>query len=352
MNMFLMSKDTVVAVINFDTFLFDIKQQDLMPFALRGEGVNLFTLRDWLADRVLSISRSNAKKIIDVLHLNQNDRIGMCFACKALSLTDCYWLKVEGSKHMWKDVNLYDNSLSKAVARVALTGEYISVQGRIRTPELTVNGAYAKCWRRINNELYLYKASSGQDNKKEHLVEILCSDILDILGVEHVKYEEANSGLRKTCRCKNMATQKLSICDMEYVYGYGNRNKINVDAWLRKQPLFFEMLVVDYLINNTDRHTGNWGIYFDADTGKAVSLHPLFDHNLAMYLDGSPMSKVIEGKTLEQCARYAKTKTNITVEKLKKWVSKSDTKKRFKKIFGGTKEYDAFIDRINKYDKM
>ena len=61
-----------------------------MPFALRGNNVDLFTVRDWISERVLNISRSNAKKIISALGLNQNNRIEICFACKGIALTDCY----------------------------------------------------------------------------------------------------------------------------------------------------------------------------------------------------------------------------------------------------------------------
>lgn len=184
-----MSKDIAIAKIDFNNMIFKVYKEELMPFALRGQGVNLFTVRDWISERVLNISRSNAKKIISSIGLNQNNRISMCFACKGLSLTDCFGFKTEDdTESTWDNVNLYNNSLSKAVAKIDLTGEYVSIQGKIRTPELTGQGAYAKCWKRINGETYLYKSGSKQGNGIEHRIAVICSNILDSLGIEHIEY--------------------------------------------------------------------------------------------------------------------------------------------------------------------
>lgn len=41
------------------------------------------------------------------------------------------------------------------------------------------------------------------------------------------------------------------------------------------------MWIVDYLICNNDRHFGNYGMYYNADTMEIIRMHPLFDHNKA-----------------------------------------------------------------------
>lgn len=41
-----------------------------------------------------------------------------------------------------------------------------------------------------------------------------------------------------------------------------------------------DMLVVDALILNTDRHLGNFGFLIDNDTGIIIGTAPLYDHNL------------------------------------------------------------------------
>ena len=349
--MYLMSKNVKLAQIDFDTMLFEVFRPDLMPFALRGNNVTLFTVRDWMNDRVLNLSRSNAKKIISACGYDQKDRIAMCCACKGLSLTDCYWLKYEQDTTTWEEVNLYKNSLSSAVATIALTGEYVSISGKPRTPELTNGGSYAKCWKRHKDGIYLYKSGSLQGTGKEHLVEVLCSDLLDTVDVEHIKYTLTETDGKQVSCCKNMTDENISICDMNYIFGYFNRNNKQQDLnrFLNNSPLYWKMLIIDYLIYNDDRHSGNWGVYFNANTGAILQLHPLFDHNLALDLHISGMSQVISGKSLEDVAHYAKKHCNLDVTKMKKIMLTKTIKNRFFEIFGSYQEYDAMLIRLNNY---
>ena len=348
--MYLMSKDIEVALINFDTNTFKVYKPDLMPFDLRGKGVDLYNVRDWLSDRVLSISRSNAKKIVSALKLNQNNRIQICLACKGLSLSDCYWLKAfNDTESTWENVNLYRNSLNKAIAQIALTGNYVTIQGKIRTPELTGQGVYAKCWKRMYGDIYLCKSGSRMGKGNEALVEILCSDILEQLDINHVDYIQSNAGGRIVSRCRNIANENISICEIDSFRNYCNRENLDLNKWLESQKLYFQMLIVDYLILNEDRHSGNWGIYFDANTGKPLRLHPLFDHNGAFDNNGDKMSKAIDGMTLKEAAKYGKTKVKVNTYKLETWLKDRATKFRFRKIFGRDREYNEFIHRIKEY---
>lgn len=348
--MYLMSKDIKILYFDFNTLQFKVLVPELLPFAIRGKEVNLFTLYNWLLNRVLSLSRSNAKTLLSALHLDQNDKLNICFYCHALSLTDCFWTQEDNSNLKWKDINLYSNSLNKAVAEVALIGKYISIQGKVRTPELTGDGSYAKCWRRLKDGLYLYKSGSLQGNGKEYLIDILCSDILDRLHVDHVKYTEAQTGLIKVSRCKNMTDLSRSICEMDYFSGYCNRNNLNLNKFLEAQTNYFNMFVVDYIIANTDRHSANWGVYFNADTGKVIRLHPLYDHNISLAHTEDIMSKVIMGKTREECAKMFKYRAKVNIFELKSWLKTKEAKNRFERIFGkNCIEYKEINQRVNKY---
>jgi len=68
--------------------------------------------------------------------------------CRAVSLLDNYWLKMEGDAATWAETNLRHNKLNEVIAQVALHGKSLTLQGSMQTPELTTNGAYAKAWRR------------------------------------------------------------------------------------------------------------------------------------------------------------------------------------------------------------
>ena len=45
------------------------------------------------------------------------------------------------------------------------------------------------------------------------------------------------------------------------------------------------MLAFDFLINNSDRHFGNFGFLRDVNTLELVSFAPLFDHGKSMWDD-------------------------------------------------------------------
>ena len=44
---------------------------------------------------------------------------------------------------------------------------------------------------------------------------------------------------------------------------------------------YYMMNIIDYLIGNTDRHWGNWGVLIDNKTNKPVRLYDLMDFNKA-----------------------------------------------------------------------
>ena len=51
---------------------------------------------------------------------------------------------------------------------------------------------------------------------------------------------------------------------------------LNLDAYS-----YYMMNIIDYLIGNTDRHWGNWGLLLDNETNKPIRLYDLMDFNKA-----------------------------------------------------------------------
>lgn len=86
---------------------------------------------------------------------------------------------------------------------------------------------------------------------------------------------------------------------------------LNIDA-----ENTYRMFIVDYLISNPDRHSLNWGLFYNCDTMQILGLHPLFDHNNAF--DTGVMQRVDGGnshfysnKTMLDVARMAKNRCNF-----------------------------------------
>lgn len=311
-DMLLMCKDIPVMRINFDSLVFDVLNEALLLFTLKGRvstlpelsdfptryevkqqliaiDKNKGAIRSWLANRTLLLSRANAKKLYQAFRLDQTQdetsRAKLAISCRALSILDNYWVKLDTDDITWDEVNLRHNSLNQAIAQIALHGTSLSLQGSLVSPEFTTNGAYAKAWRRDEDgSLWLYKLNDMQSTAK---IEVVVSNILDCTNVNHCHYEAREDMDKYVCACPAMTSDEVSIADGLTFIGYCNRLGINPDEYLKEHDKdnYYNMFIVDYLIANPDRHGQNWGIAYDSETMEILGLHPLFDHNNAFNND-------------------------------------------------------------------
>lgn len=363
-DLYIMLEDTAVMRVNFDTGIYNILQDKLLPWELKGrirnvEDVDLSTQHgvtqasiilsknynaviSFLSRRVLSLSRDNAKKLYQAFNFSQSQdpesKAKIAISCRAVSLQDNYWVKLDGDDTKWKDINLRHNSLSEAVAQITLHGTSLTLQGKITTPEWSGSGTYAKAWRRLGNDLVLLKA--GSKDPTESQIEVMVSKLLDKTNVNHLQYWKTYDNDTMVCACKCMTTDDISILPAENFSSYCNANgldyyeevlKIDADA-------IYKMWIVDYLVSNRDRHGMNWGFFYNARTMEILGCHPLYDHNnafdKAMMENPNTEYAYGDGMTIQQAAKKAAKFTNF---KFTKPVTRRD--------FLTTSQYDSFIKR-------
>lgn len=314
-NIQLMLKDTVVMEINFDEVLYDVKKPELLPFELRGciqdigevrsnlskyevtqmlvkQRKNYDAIIGYLANRVLPITRENAKKVYNLFNFEQVQgepaKARIAIMCRALSLQDNFGLRVDNSSAAWDSVNLRKISLSEAVAQVSLHGTSFTLTNKkeeaMRTPDLTGQGSYAKAWVREPGGLYLYKR--GSNGVMESKIEVMVSGLLDNCNVDHLKYEAAESNGEYVCKCKCMTHDTISILPGMDFHSYCNRRGLDSreEALKIDAEAIYKMWIVDYLISNRDRHGLNWGFFYNCDTMEILGCHPLYDHNKSFYI--------------------------------------------------------------------
>ena len=338
----LMHKDTLVLEYKPNE-LCSVVNEELIPFMLKGS-IDSFTvalddidikdakiflrkmikandiLTAWLANRVLPLTRKNAKKIYNIYCLSQSqspfERAKIAIMCRAVSLLDDYWIKVGTDTIKWEEVNLRHRQLNEVITQVALRGTVPRICGRptiTDTPELTTNGAYAKAWQRAEDgTLWLYKM--GAHDTSESRIEVMVSNLLDKCNVEHVHYEMDDD----CCKCPCITTDELSIIPAEDFITYCNQAGLSPDKEMFRIDAdgIYKMWIVDYLIANRDRHSQNWGFFVDSDTNKVLKCHPLFDHNNAFDVDymqnpDSSYQAVASNKTMRECAQYAMKKVDF-----------------------------------------
>lgn len=286
----IMHQDKVVALIDIKTGYVKIVSQVFMPHSLYFEDVvdveaaisNISNFNHWCATRLLSLDRKYAKEILNSIGAKQaltdKDRAKIALSYRCLSLRDLYWVKENGDTTNYNDVNLYHHSLDDALVDIALRGKNITVNNsNLIASDLSTNGLFPKAWVRQGNEFILLKDGGIEMVHREHLA----SEIAKCFTNDSVDYRLKQYKNEWVTQSKIFTNLNHSILPMEDFEIYCANQEINLYDYVKNLDAtnYYMMNLVDYLIGNTDRHMGNWGLLIDNKTNKPIKLHPLMDFN-------------------------------------------------------------------------
>lgn len=137
------------------------------------------------------------------------------------------------------------------VARIAFDG--VGMYGRQfsnTSPEFGTSGSFDKCWLREEDGPHLIKR--GSDGY-------------------------ANAGFEPYA-------EELGFVPAARMFerGFDIDDVLAFTATHGGEELFREMVVMDAVCVNVDRHAGNYGFLVDNDTGEVRGMAPLFDQNMAL----------------------------------------------------------------------
>ena len=254
-------------------------ERRFLPLEMHGVA-NDETLWTWLTRRTVPKHRHYIQMMLGNLGIMQKDTRAIIEMCKGLSLNDVYWVVPDGFSGAWKDFNLYDNPFSKTLAVMAFTGgfrgEFNPAREETTSPEFTTNGMLAKCWRRRDEGVFLYKGGTeGAANAGfEPYSEFYAAQIAEAMGLDHVAYglEKFKGRLCSTC--------PLFTSDR---YGYVPAGRVVSRDEALADPRFADIFFFDAVIFNTDRHMGNFGYLVDNDTNEIVGAAPIFDNGYGLF---------------------------------------------------------------------
>ncbi len=279
----LMNKDVVVATYREEKRLADYRYVEVerfdeyFPYAFAD-------INDWIDGRQIAKHRASIEKLMRDLGLTtRHDFVGMV---RCLSLTDTFWMKREDEPLAWEDVSLYRNPFDEVVARIAFDGTgMFGRQNSPTSPEFATSGSFAKCWIREEGQIELLKrGSTGFANAGfEPYSEVLASDLLQAAKVDHVLYSLTRFHGKLACKCPIFTSEEQGFVS---AHRFFDRN-FDVDDMLEftsshgVEESFREMVVMDAVMANVDRHAGNYGFLVSNATGEVLRMAPLFDHNMA-----------------------------------------------------------------------
>ena len=245
------------------------------------------SLTRWLRHRTIPANRAYAQNFLSKNGLSENDFIGILQICKGLSLTDCYWVTYPNDQKTFAEVNLFDNRFSQVLSQIAFTGYGSSPASKFRSsPEFTTNGMLPKAWRRKEDKVLLYKGgTSGLANTgKEPYSEFYAAQVAEAMGIPHVTYGLSKWKGQLCSTCELFTSKDISFVPASTLISTSKISQIidwfDDHGW--KNDLA-DMLVLDAIIRNTDRHLGNFGFLVDNHTNQLLRPAPIFDNGLSLY---------------------------------------------------------------------
>ena len=276
----ILSGNTVVAV--WQDGNLEVINKDLLPLFLK----RISDADMWLETRAIDSHRANSRLLKKALRLAEKDDISTVAHVNAATITDNYWIRPVGSDLTFDDVRFTDDYFSN----LALKGTYDSfnkaaTSKKSRTPELTNVGSFEKCWKIRDGKWWMFKKATHS----EMFSELFVYELGLVLGFNMAVYERGDGCIKSLDftdgAAVNFEPASTFMADNEDYHDVVKALKtICPDAI----PDYIRLIFMDTITANPDRHTNNFGLLRNVETGKFIGLAPNYDNNMALIARGYP----------------------------------------------------------------
>ena len=263
-------------------------------------------LNDWWVGRSIPASRQGIREALETLRLSSTQLL--LDKCMGLSLSDHYWIRPVNSGLNWNEVNFFENPFSPDMSDVLFGAKADGRAISLLSPDSTSDGWLKKKWIISGGKRYLVKGGSGI-TRAEPLNEAVASEIMRRLDIAHVPYTLTQEKNEPYSVCENFITPRTELVSAWQILR--TQKKLNHDSKYRHfmnccaqlgipgaETAVSQMLAVDYLIVNEDRHFNNFGAVRDPETLEWLGLAPIFDSGTSLWyntptpqIGGSPIPK-------------------------------------------------------------
>ena len=253
-------------------------------------------LHTWWINRSIPASRFGIRKALETLNLpNTQMLLTRCFG---LSLSDQYWVKPQGSDLQWERINFFTNPFSEDIGDVLLGKATDRANFDFHSPDNTSDGFLKKRWKIIDGNRFLLKAGSNPF-MQQPFNEVIASLVAKRLGIPHIPYTLLwDDGIPYSV-CEDFITPDTELVSAwRVMQSMKKDNSISVYRHYLNccealgisgmERAMNQMIVLDYLIANEDRHQNNFGLIRDANTLKWMGAAPLFDSGSSLGYDKLP----------------------------------------------------------------
>lgn len=269
-------------VAKWENGILTVLNESLLPLYLR----RISNADLWLETRAIDSHRTNSRLLKKALRLKEKDNLSTVMHINGATITDNYWIKPLDSGLCYDDVKFSDDYFSK----LALKGTYgnfneAARRGDTKTPELTNVGSFEKCWKLKDGRWWLIKTATHA----EQFSELFTCKFGEALGMNMAVYERGSN-----CTKSLDFTDSASV-NFEPASAFMGDNEDYEDVAEKLEeicpqaiPDYVRMIFLDTILVNPDRHTVNFGLLRDVETGELLGLAPIFDHNMSLISMGYP----------------------------------------------------------------
>ena len=248
------------------------------------------SLQGWWKSRSIPKSRKGIREVLDKLNLHSSQQL--LKECFGLSLSDQYWIKPYESKLDWAEINFFNNDFSDDIGNLLFGSEVSSPKINLMSPDITSDGNLKKRWKIINEKRCLIKGGSNP-YQQEPLNELIADKLMENIGVYHTPYTVFWQDDEPYSICEDFINEKTELVSAYQICGVLKTKAQDMyEHFIRcceklkipnVQQSLNEMLVVDYLIANVDRHYANFGAIRDAETLRFIGMAPIYDNGTSLW---------------------------------------------------------------------
>ena len=290
----LKNKDIKVAIFELTSLVSSTDLQvkrvlvDTVPYFLRTN----ITFLSWLQSRVSPISRRNMINLFKFANIdNLQD---YCLISKAVSLNDTFWVDTEKSGLFWSKISPYKCSFNSTLSLLSW-GMFKPLDTKcFESPEFSTDGNSKKCWQRIDGEIRLLKSegSFGELEYSNVYSEYFATQLCEFLGLRSfVKYSLRMKRGELASSCVLFTSETFGFVPIGDLFSSLDCGTLELDLKRFKElkvgqyvyDVYHEMLLLDSLIFNIDRHEGNYGFIINNDTQKLNTIAPIFDYDRSLF---------------------------------------------------------------------
>jgi len=254
-------------------------------------------IREWWKGRSIPASRERLREVLESLGMYlPQELLEKSFG---LSLSDQYWICPRGAELQWSKVNFFHNTFSEDVGDLLFgAGVRDGAAIDLLSPDNTSDGMLKKKWKIIDGKRCLIKGGSSLINQ-EVANEVLASRICERLGIPFVKYWIMEIDSERYCVCEDFITGETELVTAWHIKSLIKKeNRISdYESFIKKveelgisdvRQKIDMMLVLDFIISNSDRHYNNFGLIRNADTLEWLSVAPIYDSGTSMWCKKMP----------------------------------------------------------------